>query len=457
MNGEKRYQTIKDLVDHDGNKDRAAITLGCSRRSIDRYVAGYREKGKEFFVHGNSGRKPATALGEGLKGEITELYMSKYYDANFSHFTELLEREEGITVSESSVRNIMAEAEILSPKATKHTRKAYKAKLKAKLGETKTKKEKEQAESKIIAAEDAHPRRPRYSNFGELIQMDASELIWANGEKWTLHLAIDDATGIIVGAWFDEQETLQGYYHVTEQILSNYGIPFRFYTDRRTVFEYRKSGSQDIANDTFTQFGYACKTLGIEIRTTSIAQAKGRIERLNETVQSRLPIELRIRDVITIEQANEYLSTFIANLNAKFALSTDSITSVFEIPPSEDEIDRTLAVISERSVDSGHSIRYDKKYFRIMNRAGDPVYFSEKTKGLVICTFSKKLFFSCQNELYSLEEIPVHERVSKNFDTPIDEPKTAATVYIPPINHPWRRDNFIAFCKKSAFNMASSA
>jgi hypothetical protein len=99
---------------------------------------------------------------------------------------------------------------------------------------------------------------------------------------------------------------------VLEQILTNYGIPYLFYTDRRTIFEYRKSGSQDTADDFFTQFSYACKQLGIQMETTSIPQAKGRIERLNQTMQSRLPVELRLEGVTTIEQANEFLPGFIA-------------------------------------------------------------------------------------------------------------------------------------------------
>ena len=115
----------------------------------------------------------------------------------------------------------------------------------------------------------------------------------------------DDDTGMIVGAWFDKQETLSGYYHVFRQILTDYGIPYMFYTDRRTIFEYRQKNSPSLENDTFTQFGYACKQLGVDLKTTSIPQAKGRIERLFGTLQSRLPAELQLAGISTIEQANE--------------------------------------------------------------------------------------------------------------------------------------------------------
>ena len=118
-----------------------------------------------------------------------------------------------------------------------------------------------------------------------MIQMDASLEVWFGSKKSYLHLAVDDASGSLVGAYFDRQETLQGYYHVFYQILTNYGIPHLFYTDRRTVFDYKSKKSLSIEEDTFTQFGYACQRLGVNIETTSIPQAKGRVERMFQTLQ----------------------------------------------------------------------------------------------------------------------------------------------------------------------------
>jgi hypothetical protein len=283
--------------------------------------------------------------------------------------------------------------------------------------------------------------------------MDASLHVWFGEEKCTLHLAIDDATGIIVGAWFDKQETLCGYYNVLRQILITHGIPYMFYTDRRTIFEYRKKGDPDTKDDSFTQFSYACSQLGIQIETTSIPQAKGRIERLNGTAQSRLVVELRLEGVTTTEQANEYLPKYIAKHNAKFALSTDSITSVFEAQPSSEKIDMTLAVVTDRKVDNGHSVRFDNKYYRTVNSEGLPIYFYKGTKGLVVKTFTGGLFFSTDDGVFALEEIPEHERTSKNFDfKPL--PVKPRKRHIPKQNHPWRLDNFIAFTKKQVHRTA---
>lgn len=93
----------------------------------------------------------------------------------------------------------------------------------------------------------------------------------------------DDATSTVVGAYFDYQETLNGYYQIFYQILTHYGIPAMFYTDKRTVFEYKRKNTLFDDEDTYTQFSYACHTLGVDIKTTSVPQAKGRIERLNQT------------------------------------------------------------------------------------------------------------------------------------------------------------------------------
>jgi len=449
MKDQHTYETIKELVDHGGNKNRAAMTLGCSKRTIDRHIAGYRTEGKVYFVHGNRGRQPANTLSESAKSDIRDLYLNKYDDANFAHFADLLERKEGVAVSESMVRKILAEADVLSPKATRRTRREYAKRLKAALKGAKSLKEAERIQAKIVEAEEAHPRRPRCANFGEMIQMDASLHLWAGDRKWTLHIAIDDATGIVVGAWFEEQETLLGYYNVFRQILSNYGVPFMFYTDRRTVFEYRKSGSKDVEKDSFTQFGYACKQLGVQIETTSIPQAKGRIERLIQTMQSRLPVELRLEGVTTIEQANDYLPRFVAHYNALFALPSNNIPSVFEAQPSAERIDMTLAVIAKRTVDDGHSIRYENKYFRTLNRQGRVDYLHKGTAGLVIRTFSGGLFFSVEEQVFALEEIPLHERTSRNFDfkPPTDAPRKQ---YIPPANHPWRLATFTTFARTQA-------
>lgn len=447
MNEEVKYEVIKNLVDHpeSASKERAALKLGCTKRHVNRMIVGYKEKGKEYFVHGNKGRKPATTISDDQRQLVVDLYRTKYYDSNFEHFTELLAEHEDITISASSVMNILENEYILSPKVRHAKKKRIKKQLAALKKASKSQKEADIIQKNLVAVEDAHSRRPRCAYFGELEQMDATPYEWVCGQIWHLHLAIDDATGRIVGAWFDTQETLNGYYHVLHQILTHHGIPYKFFTDRRTVFTFKKKNAPSDDEDTYTQFAYACKQLGIELESSSVPQAKGRVERLNQTLQSRLPIELRLAGITDIDSANEFLSTYIQKFNEKFGLPLNGIKSVFEVQPADDKINLILAVLSERTIDSGHSVRFKKHYYRLLDEKGSQAHYYKGTKAMVIQAFDGHLWCCINDEsVYALEEIPEHEKKSKDLDPDYVKPKKRKQ-YIPPMNHPWRRSTFGKF------------
>ncbi len=344
-----KYEIIKNLVDSNGNKDRATLKLGCSKRHVNRLIANYKKHGMAAFIHSNRGRKPAHALSEHFKQLILELYLNKYSDCNLTHFCELLRIHENISV--------------------------------------------------------------------------------------------DDATGNIVRAYFDYQETLNGYYHVLHQVLTNYGIPYEFFTDNRTVFEYKKKAQPSVEKDTFTQFGYACKQLGINIKTSSVPQAKGRVERMFNTLQSRLPIELRLAGVSSIEEANEFLISYLQKFNQQFALPIDRIKSVFDLQPKMEQINLTLAVLSTHKVDNGSCLKYNNQYYLPINSQGNAVYYRKGNEVMVIKAFDNSLYACINNEVYALQLLPDHVPSSKSFDMPKPESKPKK-VYIPPMNHPWRLTSF---------------
>ena len=449
------YQVIKNLVDTEGNKNSAALKLGCTKRHINRMIQGYIVHGKDYFQHGNRGKQPAHTLSKELRQMIIDLYLQKYYDANFAHFCELLKKHECIITSESTIRTILMAEKIISPMATRLMKKEIKRQLEEVRKQTKSKKEQSIIQERLVAIEDAHPRRPRSAYFGEMIQMDASFEVWFGSKKAQLHLAVDDATGRIVGAYFDIQETLKGYYNVFHQVLTNHGIPHLFYTDRRTVFEYKLKKSPSIEEDTFTQFGYACKRLGVNIETTSIPQAKGRVERMFQTLQSRLPIELRLAGATTIEQANEFLNSYIKEFNALFALPINYTKSVFEKQPSLEDLNLILSVLTKRKIDSGHSIRFNNKYYKLMNDQGMPVYYHQGTSCMVIKAFDGCIFTSVGEKVYALDEIPDQERKSKNFDflQTVTKPQKR---YVPPMSHPWRAKAFTDYVKTQKHHIADS-
>jgi len=444
MNEQQKYEIIKSLVDHHGNKKRAAVKLGCTIRHVNRLIKKYNTLGKAAFIHGNKGRKPVHTISEAKKAEIITIYNNKYWDATFSYACELLAKNDDINVSPSTLTKILYDEYILSPRSTKATKKRMAKKLRDIQKSATTKKEKDKIQKNIVAIEDAHPRRPRCANFGEMLQMDASIHEWFGNKKTQLHIAIDDSTGMIVGAYFDEQETLNGYYNVFHQVLTTYGVPAMFYTDRRTVFDYKRKNTNKVENDTLTQFGYACHQLGVDLKVTSVAQAKGRVERAFQTLQQRLPIALRLEGINSLSEANVFLNSYIKEHNAKFALPINNNKSVFIMQPKIEIINQTLAVIAERKVDTGHCIRFDNKYFKTIDTRGITVHYHKGTKGLVIKTFDGQLLFSTGDKIYELEVIPDHERKSKNFDFD-DIKEKPKKRNIPSPKHPWRNSNFLKY------------
>jgi transposase len=457
-----KYKTIKKLVETGGNKTRAAISIGCSKRHINRMIQGYKEHGKEFFLHGNHGRKPATKLPDEQRKLIIDLYNTKYSEANFTHYAELLRKHENINVSTETIRTLMLDRYTLSPKAKKATKVRIRNKLEAELKAASSKKDSKNISNAIVEVEQAHPRKPRCAHFGELLQLDASVHPWFANIKSHLHVAVDDSCTAILRAYFDTQETLKGYYNVAYQVITGYGIPFEFLTDRRTVFEYKSKRSAKIDEDTFTQFSYACKQLVIQIKTTSVPQAKGRVERLFGTLQSRLPIEMRLAGVTTIEQANIFINHYIKEFNSTFSSISNISSSVFETQPSEEKLNLTLAVLADRVIDSGHCIRFKNKFYKLVDSHDVPVYFRKSTKVLVIKAFNGDLFASTNDIVYSLSEIPSHELYSENFSF-VCLPKVKRKIHIPAMSHPWKSSEFNKFAKaqkhysETSFEEASNA
>ena len=414
MNEQFKYDVIKKLVDSNGNKKNAAIKLNCSLRTVNRLIFKYKSEGKQGFVHKNRNRKPASTIPVVLKNHVIDLYLTKYAGANLFHFSQLLAKHEDIHVSDTTINSWLRERDILSPKARRKTVNALNAELRKRKKTAKSKKELVSIEDKLelLDRRDAHPRRPRCAYKGELVQLDAFPHLWFGNTITHLHLAIDDATGSILGAYFDTQETLNAYYQITNQILSSYGIPAKFLTDRHTVFEYKRKNASSDEEDTFTQFSYACHQLGIELECTSVPQAKGRVERLNQTLQLRLVIELRLAGITDIESANQFLVSYVKEFNALFSLPLNHTKSVFENQPSREKINHTLAVLSTRKLDAGHCIRYKNKYFIPVTRSGTKAFLKKGMTVMMFESFDGSLYANILDQLFALEEITVREAIS---------------------------------------------
>ena len=454
MKEQEKYDVIKELVDHNGNKNRASKKLGISRRQINRLIIIYKEKGKSGFVHGNRGHIPSKALDKSISENIILLYKNKYYDFNFYHFKKFLEEKENIKVSYKFIYNILTREGILSPKARKKTKREFaKQKLlqEKKINLAMSEEQINEIVNHEVALEDSHPRGEKPKYFGEIIEQDGSIHKWFGENKTCLHLAIDKATSTIVGAWFDKQETLNGYYHVLYQILTKYGIPYKFFTDNRTVFNYisLNPDKRTSEKDVLTQYGYACKQLGIALETFSVSQAKGLIERTNGTFQGRLVQELRFNNITTIEDANKYLiEVFVPSFNKEFALDYKKFPKVFETSPSIEKINYTLAVLTPRKIDNGNAIKFNKEYYQPY-LDNELKCFMPKTECLVIKAFNGDLLVAIDEKVYELRKLKRNTSISKEFDV-IKEIKVKKK-YIPPMSHPWKLASFKRQLQKSHY------
>jgi len=208
----------------------AAGLMDLSLRHVRRLLAGYRKEGISALAHGNRGKKPPNTIDEGLKQQVIKLASTKYSGFNHQHFTELLAEREGIFVSRSSVRNVLLESGIKSPRKRRPPK--------------------------------HRSRRERYPQEGMLLQIDGSLHDWLEGRSPHLTLigAIDDATGKVPYALFREEEDRQGYFLLLREIVLSYGIPLALYHDRHSIFEVAENKLPSIeeqleGKEPLTQFG----------------------------------------------------------------------------------------------------------------------------------------------------------------------------------------------------------
>jgi transposase len=316
--------------------EEAGELLGLSQRQIRRLKKGVESKGTDALKHGNKGRLPATTVDEALKADIVVLYKTKYPWANFQHFTELLEENEGITVSITSVKRILGSAGIKSPKSKRKPKK--------------------------------HRRRARKGHAGELVQTDATPHdFFGTGVKVCLHGTIDDATGEITGLYMTENECLEGYFNVFEQMIENFGIPAGVYADRHTIFASPKADKLTIEDELAgvevkdTQLGRAMRELGITLIWARSPQAKGRIERLWGTLQDRLTGEFKIHGIATLEAANGFLPGYIKRYNHRFGVGAHEAVSFFV--PNTQDLTSILCVRQMRTIDSSGAFSFHGQKF----------------------------------------------------------------------------------------------
>jgi len=317
----------------------ASDSLGLSERQVQRLKKKVRDQGAAALIHKNSLKVPHNAIPQQTVDKIIALKSSGVYEgSNFNHFRQLLSEHENIEISYSALYRILKAAGIKSPK----TRRRFKV----------------------------HRRRKRRPQAGLLLQVDATPYAWfkGNAKYYALHGAIDDATGQITALFMCKNECLHGYFQMLKRSISNYGIPISLYADRHTIFQSPNKAKALIdpsikVND--TQLGRCLKELSVQLIAARSPQAKGRVERLWQTLQSRLPIEFALRSISTIDAANEFLASYIYAFNSEFAVEPENTDSMFIRPNDSMNLDYVLCIKETRIIDSGGVFSYGGRSFKV--------------------------------------------------------------------------------------------
>ena len=323
----------------------AAERLHISERQIQRLKKDVRDNGPAALIHKNTNRIPSHAISEETKNKILKIRKKPgYKDANFKHFQELLAVNHEIIISYDALYRLLKADGQVSPKK----RRRFKV----------------------------HRRRKRRDQAGSLVQIDASPYDWlGTGAMLSMHGTIDDATGQITGLYLCKNECMLGYHEVFRRMISVFGVPDSIYADRHTIFRSPnadKAKAVDAPSDmkmNDTQFGRAMAELNVHIIAARSAQAKGRIERLWETLQSRLPVEFEIRNIKDVDAANVFLLHYIFAHNSEFAIEPEDRTSAF-LPLDECTVlDHILCIKETRTLDRGLVFSYCGKKYQIENSA----------------------------------------------------------------------------------------
>jgi transposase len=333
----KRLKVISMFSEGSITRAQAAERLGLSERQIARIRRRYEQEGDVAAVHKNSGRRPATAVSNETRERVVEIHAEEALrGVNHSHFAEILREEYGIAISRPSVHRILAGAGIKSPKAKKRGRKRFRL-------------------------------RERMAHPGELVQVDATLFEWfGGGEKFSLHGAVDDATGAVVGLYMAKNECMHGYFEVMRQCIEGFGVPQSLYADGHSIFRSPRAGAAAERGEDapLTQFGRAIGELGTDIIHARTPQAKGRVERLWDTLQGRLPVEFARRGIKDVAAANAFLAGYRAGHNAKFAVEPRG-EAMYVAFPTSSRIDDFLCARHARRVDSTSVFSFMGRTFRI--------------------------------------------------------------------------------------------
>lgn len=336
----------------------AAKRLDLSIRQIKRKLRAYKIHGPKSLVHQSRGKVSNRKTDQSVLDNAMDTIREKYsgFGPTLSH--EKLVEDHEFTGSLSLIRSQMIKEDLWKPKTR---RKAS-----------------------------VHQLRERRACFGELVQLDGSPHDWfeGRGDKCNLNVSVDDATGN-THCLFSKVETTQDYFKLVEAYLLKYGKPVAFYVDKHSIFRVNTISNPDFKKpkkydeyEGLTQFGRAMSELGIELIFANTPQAKGRVERVNQTLQDRLVKEMRLNNISTTNEANLFLPQFMNKFNHKFCVEPRSKVDVHTKLSRDLDLSKILCIKEKRILSKNLNFQYGNTVFQInTNRS---VYSLRKT-AVTIC------------------------------------------------------------------------
>lgn len=412
---QKRLMVLNQVGVGEMRGGEAAEVLGLSLRHFRRLLAAYRKEGAAALAHGNRGRTPPNAVPAEVKQQIRYLAQSTYRGFNTQHLTEMMAQRDGVTVSRSTVRRILLQVGIGSPRKRRPPK--------------------------------HRSRRERYSQQGMLLQIDGSHHDWLEGRGPYLSLlgAIDDATGEVPHAVFRYQEDSWGYFFLLRHIVATQGIPLAVYRDRHSIFETSPKAAESLEEQLLgqrkpTQFGRLLDELGITSIPSYSPQARGRIERLWGTFQDRLVAELRLAGASTPKEANDVLEHFLPRYNHRFKVAPRQTGSAYRQPETGFVADEVFCFKYDRTVGADNVVRFKSHRLQIQPSNGRSSY--ARTRVTVHEKLDGRLKVYYQGQPLTTREAPLEAPALRQTGTTnsgsVRQPKRPSH-YKPPADHPWRR------------------
>lgn len=337
----QRYQIIRKVLDRQINQQEASQALRLSDRQVRRVVKRVRVEGESGVVHRSRGRPGNRSIKASFKEKVLKLYRALYEGFGPTLASEKLLERDGVRVNEETLRLWLIKEALWQAKPRR-------------VGKSLS-------------------WRERKAHFGEMVQLDGSHHDWLEGRgpKLVLMGYIDDATGRFYGKFYGYEGTmpamdsLKGY-------VRQYGIPKSIYLDRHSTYKinkresYRNCPFRDKVE--LTQFGRACRQLGIELIYANSPQAKGRIERVFSTLQDRLTKELRLAKASGCKEANTILERYLDGFNKKFQVPAKRKGDLHSPLDKRIKLEDILSVQTQRPLRNDRTVLHNNRWYQVLNR-----------------------------------------------------------------------------------------